>query len=87
VALNREGADAGDPQDALDEIEAEMLADWQPVMSETLDPIEAAIMGATSYEDALAALDALGPLPAGRVIDTLVKGTFLARAQGDVRDD
>jgi len=87
VALNRQGANAPDPQDMLDEIEAEMLADWQPVMSETLDPIEAAIMGATSYEDALAALDALGPLPAGRVIDILVKGTFLARAQGDVRDD
>ncbi|MGP9788937.1 DUF935 domain-containing protein [Roseinatronobacter sp. NSM] len=83
LALNREG---DGPEDALDEIEAEMLADWQPVMEEVLDPIEAAIMSATSYEDALARLDALGPINSARAIDVLVRGMFLARIQGDVQD-
>ncbi|MBR3371180.1 MAG: DUF935 domain-containing protein [Rhodobacteraceae bacterium] len=83
LALNRKG-DA--PEDALDEIEAEMLEDWQPVMREVLDPVEEAIRNAASYEDALLRLDALGPIDSARVIDVLVKGMFLARAQGDVQD-
>ena len=57
------------------------------ILSETLDPILAAIEGASSYEEALAALEALPGLPAARVIDTLVKGMFRARALGDVRDE
>ena len=44
------------------------------------------IAGATSYEDALAALGQL-QLPSAVVIDALVKGMFRARALGDVRDD
>lgn len=83
LALNREGEA---PEDALDEIESEMLAEWQPVMREVLDPIEAAIMNAASYEDALTRLEALGPIDSARAIDVLVKGMFLARAQGDVQD-
>lgn len=83
LALNR--AEDG-PEDALDEIEAEMLAEWQPVMREVLDPVEAAIMEAASYEDALLRLDALGSIDSARVIDVLVKGMFMARAQGDVQD-
>lgn len=83
LALNR----AGDgPEDALDEIEAEMLAEWQPVMREALDPVEAAITEASSYDDALARLDALGPISSARAIEALVKGMYLARVQGDVQD-
>jgi phage gp29-like protein len=73
--------------DEIDALTQEMLADWRPVMSETLDPIRAAIEGASSYDEALAALAALPGLPAARVIDALVKGMFRARALGDVRDD
>lgn len=84
LGLNRAQAPAPDEIDALAQ---EMLADWRPVMTETLDPIRAAIEGAASYEEALAALEALPGLPAARVIDTLVKGMFRARALGDVRDE
>lgn len=79
-------AAASTPDAEIDELAQEMLADWRPVMSETLDPIRAAIAGATSYEDALAALGQL-QLPSAVVIDALVKGMFRARALGDVRDD
>lgn len=93
LGLNRADSSAPPPpdtdwpaRDPLDEIAAEMLAGWRPVMDETLDPVRAAIEGATSYEDALARLDALEGLDSARVIDTLVKGMFKARAYGDVRD-
>lgn len=84
VATNRaEPAPADDP---LDEIRDEMLADWQPVMAETLDPVLAAIEGATSYEDALQRLADLPGLDSAKLIDALVKGMFKARAFGDARD-
>jgi len=85
IATNRATGDAldGDP---LSEIADEMLADWQPVMSETLDPVLAAIAGATSYEDALERLGALEGLDSAKLIDALVKGMFKARAFGDQRD-
>jgi phage gp29-like protein len=85
LGLNRAEL-ANAESDPLDEIAAEMLADWVPVMTEVLDPVEQAVANARSYDEALANLAALGPLPAARMIDALVKGTFLARAQGDVQD-
>jgi phage gp29-like protein len=86
LGLNREAPESAPPRDPLDEIAEEMLAEWVPVMSEVLDPIEAAIAQASSYDEALANLAALGPIPSARLIDALVKGTFLARVQGDVQD-
>lgn len=74
------------PDAVIDELAQEMLADWRPVMSETLDPIRAAIDGAASYEEALAALAALPGLPSAVLIDALVQGMFKARAFGDARD-
>ncbi|MGR3501597.1 DUF935 domain-containing protein [Pseudaestuariivita sp.] len=83
--LNRED-DGG--ADDLDEIEAEMLEDWEDVMDPILEPIRAAIEGATSYEDALERIEAAAPnIATGAMIETLVKGMFKARAIGDVRDD
>lgn len=84
-AANRE-ADAFDPFGETDAIAAEMLGDWQEVMSETLSPIEAAIAEATGYEDFRARLAAIEDLPAGLLIDWLVKGLFNARSMGDQRD-
>ena len=74
------------PADPIDEIAAEALGEWQPVMAETLDPILAAIDGAQDYGDALARLDALPGLDSARLIDGLVKAMFKARALADVRD-
>jgi phage gp29-like protein len=96
VGLNRAGqppapapvpALAAGPDPVIDELAQEMLADWRPVMSETLDPIRAAIESAASYEEALAALEALPGLPSAVLIDALVQGMFKARAFGDARDD
>lgn len=91
IATNRAaGPAAGDAsvpvEDPLDAIRDEMLAEWEPVMSEALDPVLAAIDGASGYEDALARLAALPGMDSARLIDALVKGMFAARAIGDVHD-
>jgi len=75
------------PADDLDEIEAEMLDGWEPVMDETLAPIIAAIDRAETLEDVLPLLDDLGPMEAGKLIEALVQGAFKARSLGDVKDD
>lgn len=88
VALNarRPELHAAGPSDELDEIEAAMLENWEPVMEEALGPVERAIREATGYEDALARLAALDELPAAALIEELVKGLFKARVTGDVQD-
>lgn len=84
TALNRQ-LDAA-PND-LDEIEAEMLADWEEVSSEVLAPVEDMIAGATDYADAMNKLTELSPnLPSSKLIDALVKGAFKARSIGDLKD-
>lgn len=84
TALNR----AGDvPADTLDELEAEMLEDWEDVMGDLLGPVEDAIAGADSYENALERLAKVLPnMGASKLIEGLVKGMFKARALGDVKD-
>ncbi|WP_413874153.1 DUF935 domain-containing protein [Albidovulum sp.] len=81
VALNRAGIDA------VDEIEAEMLGDWQEVMDETLAPLEDLVAGAESYEELMEQLEGAMPkLAASRAVEALVKGMFKARAVGDRHD-
>lgn len=83
TALNRAGVSA----DALDELEAEMLEDWEDVMGDLLGPVEDAIAGADSYEDALERLAKVLPnMGSSKLIEGLVKGMFKARALGDVQD-
>ena len=83
ISLNRE--DPG--KDALDEIEAEMMADWQEVANGVLDAVETAIDTSESYEELLARLpETLRHMPTALVVDTLVKGMFKARALGDQKD-
>ena len=82
VHLARAGAEI----DVIDEIRAEMLSDWEPVMDELLEPFTAAIAQADSYESAKAALDGIAGLPSSRMIDQLVKAMFVARVAGDVED-
>ena len=82
TALNR----AAEP-DEIDEIEAEALADWEEIMAPMLAPVEAIVASATSYEEILERLpQALPGMPASRLVDSLVKAMFKARALGDVQD-
>lgn len=85
LARNSETAPP-DPFAVLDEIEAEMLAGWQPVMDETLAPILKVISEAGSLEEVKTLLAGLETLPAAKLIETLVKGGLKARSIGDVRD-
>lgn len=82
IHLARNGAEV----DVIEDIRAEMLSDWEPVMDELMGPFTAAIAGADSYETARAALDAIDGLPSSRLIDQLVKAMFVARVAGDVED-
>ena len=83
--LARDGGDA-DHRDAIDDIREDMMGDWEPVMGELMAPFLDAVGSADSYDDARARLDAIDGFPASRLIDELVKGTFTARALGDVQD-
>ncbi|MEM1077445.1 MAG: DUF935 domain-containing protein [Pseudomonadota bacterium] len=75
-----------DPFGTADEIEAQMMAEWQEVTEEALTPIEAALAAATDYEDFRRRLAAIPEMPAGLLIDGLVKGLFKSRSTGDQRD-
>lgn len=74
--------------DGPDEIEAaleEMLADWQDITDPLLDPLREIIAKATSFEEALAMLEARGP-DGTRVAAALATATTIARGIGDVKD-
>lgn len=84
TAMNRDASGT----DEIDEIEADMMADWQEVADGVLGAVEAALEGAESYEDLLAKLpEAIRHMPTAVVVETLVKGMFKARATGDQKDD
>lgn len=83
TALNREAA----ATDEIDQIEAEMLGEWEEIMEPILAPVEDLIAEATSYEDAMARLAQVLPnIATAPVVEALVKGLFKARVMGDVRD-
>jgi phage gp29-like protein len=86
TAQNREAVPA-DPYAVLDEIEYEALKDWEPVMGELLDPVQAIIQSSESYEEAIALLaTAIPDMGTGKLIDSLVKATTQARIEGDLND-
>jgi len=83
LALNRQQG-----EDLLDEIGADMLADWEEVGAGMEAAIAEAVDGADSHEAVLERLpEALRQMPSALLIDTLVKGMFRARAVGDAQDD
>jgi phage gp29-like protein len=87
-ALNRRLALNRKQDDVLDEIEAEMMADWEEVGDAMEAAIAEAVEGADSYDAVLERLpEAMRLMPSALLIDTLVKGMFKARALGDARDD
>ncbi|MDJ0826966.1 MAG: DUF935 domain-containing protein [Rhodobacter sp.] len=84
VAMN--SAETG-PFDDLAEIEQAALADWEDVAQDLIGPVEEIIAAASSYEDAMSGLAAAVPgLPSSKLVETLVKATYMARGLGDARD-
>lgn len=84
TAMNRQELATGDE---IDEIEADMLKDWQEVSDGMLAAVETALETATSYDELLASLpETMRHMPTALVVETLVKGMFKARAIGDQKD-
>jgi phage gp29-like protein len=77
------GADQADTPDPLDELAADMLAQWQEGMGELVDPVQAALASAGSFEGFSQALDAgLAQIQPGKLVELLARGTFAARIWG-----
>jgi phage gp29-like protein len=74
-----------DNADALDELAADMLDEWQAGMGELVDPVEKALASATSFEDFSQALEAsLAEIGPDKLVDLLARGTFAARIWGQL---
>jgi len=81
TALNR---DTGESADDIDDLVAEELADWQPMMQPVLDPLRKAVDGAESLEELLAALpDIFSGQDVTALVDALAAAGFKAAAMGD----
>lgn len=79
TAMNRTGA-----TDEIDELAEAAAADWEPVMAEVLDPIQALANEVESYEEFLARLPSLaGEMGGEALIQRLALETFKARGTGD----
>ncbi|MGE4526818.1 MAG: DUF935 domain-containing protein [Rhodospirillaceae bacterium] len=81
-AANREAAATPDP---VDDIERTGLESWEEQMAPVIDPVRAAIAGAASYEEAIAALKGLD-MDGTQLIAALTRSMFLSRAAGDQED-
>jgi len=84
IAQNR--ADA-DPYAGVDDLEEDLSDDWEDVMGDALNKVMAEIEGASSYDEARAAI--VGAFPEMRnasLIDGLVTASIQARALGENSD-
>lgn len=85
TALLAADADEPDALDQVDQIFAEAMGDWQAVTAPIVDPLFAIIENASSFEEALAMLDAAGP-DASKMGEKLARLTAIARGIGDIAD-
>lgn len=75
------------PMEALDDMEREALADWEPLVDPVLDPVREAAASANTYEEFAAALKKLrGKMDSEAFAEALARAAFTARAMGDARD-
>lgn len=92
-AANREGlkdltSEVIFREDELEEIAADELEDWEPMMSEIQGPIEKALKSASSFEDFLEQLKALGDsITPTQFTARLARAAFKARGLGDAQDE
>ncbi len=77
--------EAGNAHDAVDNLLEEALNDWEEVTAPLLNPLTAIIEQATSFEEALAMLQAAGP-DGAKLAEKLAEMTAIARGIGDVMD-
>ncbi len=85
--VNRTALNRSADTDEIDDIAADLLEEWQPVMAELTGPIEELFGQVTSMEELLAHLpDLVGEMNEARLVDALVRGMAKARALGDARD-
>lgn len=76
---------AGVDGDELDGLVDEMLGDWQEVLGETLQPIQAALAAAASLDEFRDALEgALAQVNPGQLVELLARGQFAARVWGQL---
>jgi phage gp29-like protein len=84
MAVPNRAQNAANPADALDELEALALEDWQAQMDPILEPLRKLMDEAGSYEELLRRLpEALNAADVQRLADAIAAGTFEARAEGD----
>ena len=69
--------------DELDVLAAEMLGEWEESLGELVEPVEAALAAATSFEDFQAALEErIAGIEPERLVEMLARGQFAARMWG-----
>jgi phage gp29-like protein len=79
-------AQPGDQADEVDQLATEMLAEWQDGMGELVQPVQAALDGAASFEEFSQALEAgLASITPDKLVDLLARGTFAARIWGQLQ--
>lgn len=73
------------PDDELDDLAGEMLGDWQDVMGDALQPIQAALANAASLAEFRDALEGvLAQTDPEKLAELLARGQFAARIWGQV---
>jgi phage gp29-like protein len=62
-----------------------MLTEWQEGMGELVQPVQAALASATSFEDFSQALETgLAEIHPDKLVELLARGTFAARVWGQL---
>lgn len=77
---------AGGPEgDELDDLSAEMAGQWEEVLGETMQAVQAALAAASTLEEFRDALEAaLGQVEQAKLTELLARGQFAARAWGQL---
>lgn len=74
-------------RDALDQLAADDLGDWVPLMRPVLDPVQALAQKAATFDEFRSGLAGLlDQMDDSALIERLALAAFKARAQGDVSD-
>lgn len=90
--LNRAQFGNAKPGDVVDELEAQRLSDWRPLLDENVGKLVREAQETTSYPQLIEKLDELAvnhgeELAVGLVTESLAKATFAARGVGDATDE
>lgn len=88
ISEARNRTEATTPFDTIEDLEDDLAADWEDVMSDVLAPVLELLETATSFEEAEALIkEAFPQLGSKAMIESLVKAAVKARSIGDASDD